>query len=155
MLVVLDTSAAPYTDASFEDAVRVTASLAVAAVEGGFPLQLRTTGGERSAVRGTDDRPELLDLLAGVERTDDDPGLAALREMAPPENGVALAVVTGQPDPDRRAAVGRVRNQFAMVSLVHVGQRPGDRVVPLPGAFAVGIETSDDFPATWNRLVTR
>jgi uncharacterized protein (DUF58 family) len=155
MLVVLDTSAAPYTDESFEDAVRVAGSLAVAAVEGGFPLQLRTTGGDRSAVRGRDERPELLDLLAGVQRTEGDPGLAALREMAPRENGLALAVVTGQPDADRRAAVGRVRNFFAMVSLVHVGQRRGNRLPPLPGAFVVEVETSDDFPATWNRLVTR
>jgi len=155
MLVVLDTSAAPYTEESFEDAVRVAGSLAVAAVEGGFPLQLRTTGGERSAVRGRDERPELLDLLAGVRRSDDDPGLAALREMAPRENGLALTVITGQPDADMRAAVGRVRNFFAMVSLVHVGQRPGERLAPLPGAFVVGVETSKDFPATWNRLVTR
>jgi uncharacterized protein (DUF58 family) len=139
MMVVLDTSVEPYTDESFEDAVRVAGSLAVAAVEGGFPLQLRTTGGERSAVR----------------RTDDDPGLAALREMAPRENGLALAVVTGRPDAARRAAVGRVRNFFAMVSVVHVGQRAGDRLPPLPGAFAVSVESSEDFPATWNRLVTR
>jgi uncharacterized protein (DUF58 family) len=154
MLVVLDTSTAPYSDESFEDAVRIAASLAVAAARGGFPLQLRTTGGERTVVRGRDEQAELLDVLAGVHRTAEDPGLSALRQMAPQEDGLALAVVTGQPDPQMRAAVSRVRDHFAMVSLVQVG-KPSGRAVPLAGAFVVGVETSDDFPGTWNRVVTR
>lgn len=155
MLLVLDTSEPPYTDESFEDAVRIAASLAIAAAGGGFPLQLRTTGGQGISSRGADDRPELLDLLAGVTRTAEDPGLAALREMAPHEDGLALAVVTGQPDPEIRAAVGRVRNRFAMVSLVQVGDRSGRRAEPLAGAFVVGVADSEDFPGTWNRVVTR
>jgi uncharacterized protein (DUF58 family) len=154
MLVVLDTSTAPYSDESFEDAVRIAASLAVAAARGGFPLQLRTTGGERTVVRGRDEQAELLDVLAGVHRTAEDPGLSALRQMAPQEDGLALAVVTGQPDPQMRAAVSRVRDHFAMVSLVQVG-KPSGRAVPLAGAFVVGVETSEDFPGTWNRVVTR
>jgi uncharacterized protein (DUF58 family) len=154
MLVVLDTSTAPYSDESFEDAVRIAASLAVAAARGGFPLQLRTTGGERTVVRGRDEQAELLDVLAGVHRTAEDPGLSALRQMAPQEDGLALAVVTGQPDPQMRAAVSRVRDHFAMVSLVQVGKSSG-RAVPLAGAFVVGVETSEDFPGTWNRVVTR
>jgi uncharacterized protein (DUF58 family) len=155
MLVVLDTSRPPYSDTSFEDAVRIAASLAVAAAEGGFPLQLRTTGGGLTTVRGRDAEPEMLDLLAGIHRTAEDPGLGALRGMAPAEDGVALAVVTGQPDAEARAAVSRIRMLFAMVSFVQVGRRPERRIPPLPGAFVVMVETSDDFPATWNRLVTR
>jgi uncharacterized protein (DUF58 family) len=155
MLVVLDTSRPPYTDDSFEDAVRIAASLGVAAAEGGFPLQLRTTGGQQMTVRGRDAEPEMLDLLAALRRTDEDPGLAALGGMTPAEDGVALAVVTGQPDPQARVAVSRVRTHFAMVSLVQVGRRQERRTAPLPGAFVVMVETSEDFPATWNRLVTR
>ncbi|SFK68759.1 DUF58 domain-containing protein [Geodermatophilus ruber] len=155
MLVVLDTSSPPYTDDSFEDAVRIAASLAVAAADGGFPLQVRTTGGERIVVRGRDVKPEMLDLLAGVRRTAEDPGLAALPEMAPQEDGLALAVVTGRPDAGMRAAVSRVRGRFEMASLVQVGDTSGRRVAPLQGAFVVAVETSEEFPATWNRLVTR
>jgi uncharacterized protein (DUF58 family) len=155
MLVVLDTSRPPYTEDSFEDAVRIAASLAVAAADGGFPLQLRTTGGEQATVRGREAESEMLDLLAGVHRTAEDPGLPALRGMAPSEDGVALAVVTGQADAEARAVVSRVRTHFAMVSLVQVGRRQERRTAPLPGAFVVMVETSDDFPATWNRLVTR
>jgi uncharacterized protein (DUF58 family) len=155
MLVVLDTSIAPYSDESFEDAVRIAASLCVAAASGGFPLQLRTTGGERAVVRGRDEQPDLLDLLAGTRRTPEDAGLSALAGMAPREDGLALAVVTGQPAPEMRTEVSRVRNHFAMVSLVQVGDHSGRRPPPLSGAFVVGVETSQDFTATWNRVVTR
>jgi uncharacterized protein (DUF58 family) len=155
MLVVLDTSSAPYTDESFEDAVRIASSLAVAAAQGGFPLQLRTTGGERIAVRGRDQEPEMLDLLAGVRRQPEDPGLSALREMAPQEDGLALAVVTGRADAGMHAAVTRVRSLFEMISLVQVGDVPEERVPSLNGAFVVSVRTSEDFPATWDRLVRR
>jgi uncharacterized protein (DUF58 family) len=155
MLVALDTSAAPYTDESFEDAVRIAASLAVAAAVGGFPLQLRTTGGERSSVRGRAEEATMLDLLAGVRRTAEDPGLWALSEMAPQEEGLALAVVTGHPDPATRAAVSRVRSRFSMISVVEVGRRNGHPPEPLPGALAVQVESSEDFPVVWDRLVSR
>lgn len=155
MLVALDTSAAPYTDESFEDAVRIAASLAVAAAAGGFPLQLRTTGGERASVRGRDQEATMLDLLAGVRRTAEDPGLWALSEMAPQEEGLALAVVTGHPDPATRAAVSRVRSRFSMISVVEVGRRDGRPPESLPGALAVQVESSEDFPVVWDRLVSR
>jgi uncharacterized protein (DUF58 family) len=155
MLVVLDTSAPPYTDESFEEAVRIAASLAVASAEGGFPLQLRTTGGDRAAARARDQEPELLDLLAGVRRGVSDPGLAALREMAPREGGYALAVVTGRPDPGMRAAVSRVRTRFSMISLVQVGDRSRRPAEPLPGALVVAVDSSEEFPAVWDRLVAR
>jgi uncharacterized protein (DUF58 family) len=155
MLVVLDTSVAPYTDQSFEDAVRIAASLVVSGTGGGFPLQMRTTGGERAAARSRDGEPEVLDLLAGVRREPGDPGLAALREMAPQEDGLALAVVTGRPDPEMRAAVSRVRRRFSMISLIQVGDRSGRPAEPLTGALVVAVASSEDFPAAWDRLVAR
>jgi hypothetical protein len=42
-----------------------------------------------------------------------------------------------------------------MVSLVQVGDRSGRRAQPLAGAFVVGVADSEEFPATWNRVVTR
>jgi uncharacterized protein (DUF58 family) len=159
MMVVLDTSPAPYGEgadgaARFEDAVRVAASLAVAAVDHGFPLELRTTGGALVRTDRAFRRAELLDLLAGVELAAADPGLTALPAAAPREDGVSLGVVTGHPDAAHAAAGTPVRPRFQMVSLVRVGpreRRPG----PTRGAFVLDVTGSADFAGAWNRLVRR
>ena len=153
MMVVLDTQPSSYrTPAAFDDAVRIAASLAVAAVDHGFPLDLRTTGGALVRTDRAFRRTELLDLLAGVEAAPDDPGLAALPAMAPHDDGVALGVVTGHPPPALRAVVTRVRPRFQMVSLVHVGPRTG-RPEHTRGALVLEVATSAEFAAAWNRLV--
>jgi uncharacterized protein (DUF58 family) len=154
MMVVLDTSAASYGGGAFEDAVRIAASLAVSAVDHGFPLDLRTTSGALVQTDRAFRRTELLDLLAGVECSADDPGLAALPAMAPRDDGVSLGVVTGHPDPARRAFVARVRPRFQMVSLVHVGPRAG-RPEPTRGALVLDVATSEEFATAWDRLVRR
>jgi len=150
MVVVLDTSAAPYTDDFFEDAVRVAASLAVAGRTHGFPVQLWTTGGERvTAGRGAASADEALDLLAGVRPSADDAGLAALTGLSSSAAGVALGVVTGQPPPEQLGVVTTVRPRYSMVSVVQVGERFGRPAAPLTGAMVINVRTSDEFAAVW------
>jgi uncharacterized protein (DUF58 family) len=156
LMVVLDTSSAPYSEKSFEDAVSAAASLCVAAVRGGFPLELRTTGGESSAAdRGLDSTAGLLDLLAGVERSTDDPGLAALPSMIPLDEGVSLGIVTGQPDSRMLAVLPAVRPRFLMVSLIQFAEGFAGPPATLRGVVGVNVRDGAEFAAAWNHLVRR
>lgn len=158
LMVVLDTSMAPYTEKSFEDAVSAAASLCIAAVRGGFPLELHTTGGLSSAAdrgSGVDSTGALLDLLAGVERTAGDPGLAALPRMVPLEEGVSLGIVTGQPDHNVLAVLPAVRSKFLMVSLIQFAERFAGPPANLRGVIGVNVNSGEEFAAAWNHLVRR
>ena len=156
LMVVLDTSTGPYTDRSFEDAVSAAASLCVAAVRGGYPLELHTTGGFSSAAdRAIDSTGALLDLLAGVERTADDPGLAALPRLVPADGGVSLGIVTGQPDQHLLAVLPAVRPKFLMVSLIQFAERFAGPPAALRGVIGVNVHSGAEFAAAWNHLVRR
>ena len=156
LMVVLDTSTAPYTDRSFEDAVSAAASLCVAAVRGGYPLELHTTGGFSSAAdRAIDSTGALLDLLAGVERTAADPGLSALPRLVPADSGVSLGIVTGQPDQQMLAVLPAVRPKFLMVSLIQFAERFAGPPAALRGVIGVSVHSGEEFAAAWNHLVRR
>ena len=151
LMVVLDTSAAPYTDESFEDAVRAAASLCMAACDGRFPLRFRTTGGAE-AVSGRDGGGRSA-VLAGIERSPDDPGLCGLVQMAPADGLVSLGVVTGQASADQLGGIAALRGRFGMVSVVTMGERLGRPPAAVDGALVVDCTTSDDFATRWNGLV--
>ncbi|MCK9899055.1 hypothetical protein CC117_02450 [Parafrankia colletiae] len=156
MLVMLDTSADPYQADQFEDAVRIAASLAAAAVTHGFGVEVRTTGGRHAvAERGAAPSTALLDLLADVGAGPDDPGLGALATLVPREGGVALGVVTGQAPAAGTATVSKVRARFAMVSVIQVGARPGQPGPVVRGALVLNVRDSDDFVTAWNTRVVR
>lgn len=150
MLIVLDTSAAPYTEDSFEDAVRVAASQATAAGVHGFPLEVRTTGGRVANCPGSAGgmRP-VLDLLAEVSPRADDPGLSALAGIIPEEEGASLGVVTGQVGTESATMLCGIRRRFGMVTLVMVGEQFGRPAPNLRGVLAFNVRTSADFARVW------
>jgi uncharacterized protein (DUF58 family) len=153
LMVVLDTSADPYSERSFEEAVSAAASLCVAAIRGGFPLELRTTAG--GAVAGDQVGDSVLDLLAGVQRSDDDQGFAALPGIVPPDGNVSLGVVTGQPSAELLAVLPAVRPRFLMVSLIQFAEEFTAPPAALRGVVAVTVRGGEEFAASWNHLVRR
>jgi uncharacterized protein (DUF58 family) len=154
LLVVLDTSAGAYTGDSFEDAARVAASLCMAGYRHGFPVELRTTAGEGArAQRGLAGPEGVLDALAAATPAATDPGLTALLRLLPRQDGVALGVVTGQPEAAALATVAAAEPRFVMTSLVQVGDRWGRPPAALRGVLAVNVATSLDFASAWNTLV--
>lgn len=156
LMVVLDTSASPYSERSFEEAVSAAASLCVAAIRGGYPLELRTTaGGAVAADQVGDGVTVVLDLLAGVQRGDDDPGLAALPGIVPPDESVSLGVVTGQPRAELLAVLPAVRPRFLMVSLIQFVEEFSAPPAALRGVVAVTVRDGAEFAASWNHLVRR
>lgn len=156
LMVVLDTSAGPYSDSSFEEAVSGAASLCAAAIRGGFPLELRTTaGGAMAADQVGDGIGAVLDLLAGVQRTEEDPGLAALPSIVPADESVALGVVTGQPRSELLGVLPAVRPRFLMVSLIQFADEFTAPPAALRGVVAVNVRGGEEFAAAWNHLVRR
>jgi uncharacterized protein (DUF58 family) len=155
LMVVLDTSAAAHTEASFENAVSAAASLAMAAVRGGFPLQVRTTGGSVTATeKGGQGALEILDMLASAKVAEDDPGLSALPGMVALDGDVALGVVTGQPDPGLLSILPTVRRHFLMVSLIQFTDNLDAPPAALSGVVALSVRGMPEFTAAWNKLVS-
>jgi uncharacterized protein (DUF58 family) len=151
LLIVLDTSSEPYADESFEDAVRVAASLVAAGAQKRYPTDFRTTGGVAGNVDPTGTGlSDVMDKLAAVQPTDADPGLRALTTIAPPRNrGVSLGAVTGQPTIDQARTVGLVRGWFDMATIIQVGERFQRPPLSVSGVLSINATTSAEWARIW------
>jgi uncharacterized protein (DUF58 family) len=151
LLIVLDTSSEPYADESFEDAVRVAASLVAAGAEKRYPTDFRTTGGVEGSVDPTGTGlSDIMDKLAAVQLTDADPGLRALTTIAPSRNrGVSLGAVTGQPAIDQARTVGLVRGRFDMATIIQVGERLHRPPLSVSGVVSINANTSAEWARIW------
>jgi uncharacterized protein (DUF58 family) len=157
MLLVVDTSSASYAGDEFEDVARVVASLCMAAIRGGYPVTVRTTGGAVAvAETGRDSAADMLDLLAGVEPSAGDPGLVALAGMPPGRAATSLGVVTAGAAREDLAVVSQVRAGFLMASLVRIERAPvrGSEEA-LQGVFSLVCPDSETFARRWNASLGR
>jgi uncharacterized protein (DUF58 family) len=151
LLILLDTSSAAYDEGSFEDAVRVAASLVAAGADKRYPTDFRTTGGVAGSVdpigTGLND---VMDKLAAVRPSDTDPGLSWLTKMAPPRNrGMSLGVVTGQPPIEQARTVGLVRGRFDMATMVQLGERFERPPLNVSGVLSLSASTSAEWARVW------
>jgi uncharacterized protein (DUF58 family) len=154
-ILLLDTAADAYPPDAFEEAVRIVASLVMAACRQGLGLALRTTGdGELLAVGPSDhlsgDVRTLLDPLCDVRQSASAPGLAQavddLARAVPGRYGSAvLGVVGGRRAEQAAAALARAGRVFEAVHLIRVGA--GAARGRADGVIHTDVETSRQFAA--------
>jgi uncharacterized protein (DUF58 family) len=151
LLIVLDTSSESYDEMSFEDAVRVAASLVSAGADKRYPTEFRSTGGIYGSVDPTGlGLSDVMDKLAAVQPSTSDPGLQSLTSLVPPRNrGVSLGVVTGQPGVEQARTVGRVRSLFDMATIIQVGERFERPPLTVTGVLSINASTSAEWAKVW------
>jgi uncharacterized protein (DUF58 family) len=156
LTVVVDDDAASYaSEAGFETAIEVVASLAVTSMLAQQPVAAYVGRAVQLGQNKPTGRTGLLDRLTLVQPVDDgdvaDAGLHALRG----ESGTsALVIVTGNVPTGRFLAMTTVARHSAQVILVRIWP-PGARIPgTLPGARVVDVEDLDHFQAAWARVAS-
>ncbi len=154
MAVFLDCCRSVYaSDAAFEDAVSVAASLVEAGIASHYPVEFHASSGLGGYVDPTGKgRMHVLDLLAEVEATADDPGIAELARLVDRRHAaVSLGVVTGHPRAGDAAAVSRSAGRFGAASVIQIGDRWDAHPFRIPGAFVMHAPTAADFAERWTK----
>ena len=149
--VVLDTSASLYRDDAFEDAVRVAASIVVAAIRRRFPYVVRTTDG--TSIQDPAPMLAVLDFFAAVEPNPEPPAKlgATAFDATRGNTGLSCAVVTGRAGVDDLQTLGPLRTRFEQMSIIRVGAGQGAEIHELSGATLINASTSGHFAQAWNR----
>lgn len=153
-VLLLDTAASAYHPDAFEEAVRVFASLAMAASRRGLSLELRTTGdGMLLADEPSSPRAgplTILDPLCDIEQSVAAAGLAEtvhdLADTLPAYHpNAVVGVIAGLGSEAAAGALTRAALTFEAVYLIRVGA--GSSPVQARGVVHVDVETSSAFGA--------
>jgi uncharacterized protein (DUF58 family) len=155
LMIVLDTWEGSYDDAdrgdgSFEDAVRVAASMVQAGCNSRYPVMFRATSGLAVDAKASGEgRTDIMRLLARIAPSADDAGLNGVVRFAELGEGVSLGAVTGQPPADRTVGISRARGRFDMIAVVQVGENHDRPPMNIPGALVLNGSTSLDVAERW------
>jgi uncharacterized protein (DUF58 family) len=148
--VLLDTNDVLHDDESFEDAVRVAASIISAAMLRNFPFTLRTTCGRIIDERSQ--RVAVLDTFAELTPTRDGGTVGDIASAAARSpTGFSCAVVTGRAGVEVLRPLGPLRSRFKQLTIVRLGSAEAEQVHRLVGAELINAHTSADFARAWNR----
>jgi len=168
--IVLDTRAAAYvSQAAFEEAVEVAASLLCSGVERGWPVRVVSTGGLDLAASGgagaVRELAAMLDRLAEVTPRQDARGATPERTARTLPGGTCLAVVSGATSGAELGALTSLRRRHERVVLLQVGGAGagaggagGDSGVgdlPVQGVQILAGPDAGTVCAAWNRAVAR
>lgn len=155
--LVLDTSIESYTEDEFEQAVEVAASLVAMITSSRLPLRLTTT--DRHSVQGRGlaaDGQAMLDLLAGVQRTEVGRLYTLMNHLVSEHRGDVLLVVTGTAGPDDLRAIGVLASRYKMSVVAVVAESADTVLFPVPPNLRViRVSAAADFGRAWERVILR
>ncbi|MBM3671673.1 MAG: DUF58 domain-containing protein [Actinobacteria bacterium] len=148
VVLVLDTRSHVHDEASFESAVEIVASLAVALRRAHAPLEAVTTKGEVLGRPGPGMVELLLERLAVVSTGDPDyltRVVAGLRDRL----GIGAVVgATGYLDDEFADALALLRPRCLVTAIATGSSSDARALIPV-------VDASTDFPAAWNRFASR
>ncbi len=147
-VVLFDQRPSLYTEASFEEAVDITASALVSAAANKAPVELRLTDGTVLGGPRVRTVTPLIDLLTGVQPSTAGTLQQRLLELRRARGGTSLVVVTGAFDPDDLPYLASLRRRFdRLVMICFDSER---RHVDFPGVTVIVAADADAVSAAWN-----
>lgn len=151
LTILLDTRRDRHTDDSFEQAVEAAASLVVACTERRYPVHIRTTDGTVVDF-GDMSQPtrHFLDWFAGVELTEDGDLAKQVDVLRSRPGGMALVVVTAQPEEAELRRITRLRRRYRAVAVADLNPDPERPALAPPGIALMRVETGVEFARRWN-----
>ena len=153
-VVLFDQRPGRYTEAAFEQAVDVAASVVTAAAANKAPVELRTTDGTVLGGPRLRDVTPLIDLLTGIEAVDDGDLRADLTRLRRSRGGTSLVVVTGEIDRADLPYVAALRRRYERLVVVSID--PDRTPVPrFPGLRIIVGADVDEVALAWNFASSR
>jgi uncharacterized protein (DUF58 family) len=151
-VVLFDQRPEMYTEASFEEAVDVAASVVVASATKKAPVELRLADGAVLGGPRLHDFTPLIDYLTGLTAAPDGSLRDQLLALRRTKGGTSLVVVTGALDPGDLRFVAALRRRFDRLVVISIDTDPN---VPadLPGVRVITAPDADAACAAWNHLV--
>lgn len=154
-VVLLDQRPGRYTEASFEAAIDVAASVLVTSAADKAPVELRQTDATVIGGPRLRDVTPLIDHLTGLEASDEGTLQAQLLALRRARGGTALVVVTGVLDEDDLPYVAALRRRFDRLVLISVDEEGTGHTetVRYPGVKVIVAADADAVAAAWNLAV--
>ncbi len=147
-VVLFDLRPSSYTAESFEAAVDVAASVAVAGSATKAPVELRLTDGSTLGGPRLREVTPLIDHLTGVEPNAEGSLQRQLVTLRRERGGTSLVVVTGALDPDDLPYVAGLRRRFDRLVVLSVDEH--GEPVRFPGVRIIVAADADQACAAWN-----
>ena len=147
-VVLFDQRPGLYTEASFEEAVDVTASALVSAAANKAPVELRLTDGTVLGGPRMRTVTPLIDHLTGVQPSADGTLQTQLLALRRARGGTSLVVVTGELDRADLPYVASLRRRFDRLVMISLDSQ--HQHVDFPGVSVIVAPDADAVAAAWN-----